>query len=50
MIMAIAVADTDIALVARECDELGLDWRDVILLRGEAAVGDWDVVKFLSDL
>ncbi|MEX0942630.1 MAG: oxidoreductase family protein [Pseudomonadales bacterium] len=50
MIMAIAVADTDIALVARECDELGLEWQDVILLRGEAAVGDWDVEKFLSDL
>lgn len=50
MIMAIAVADTDVTLVEQECTDLGLDWRDVMLLRGEAAVGDWNVVKFLSDL
>lgn len=50
MIMAVALIDTDISLVEKECAALGVDWKDVMLLRGEAAVRDWDVVGFLRSL
>lgn len=48
VIMAVATADTDISVLERECTSLGVDWRDVLLLRGEAAVKDWGVVDFVE--
>lgn len=50
MIMAVAVADTDISLVEKECAAVGVDWRDVVMKRGEAAARDWEVAEFLDDL
>jgi aminoglycoside/choline kinase family phosphotransferase len=50
MIMAVAMADTDISVFQKECEAIGADWRDVLLLRGESAVRDWDVVNFLKSL
>ena len=50
MINTSSVVKTDIAVAARECESLGLDWRDVALLRGEAAINDWDVLSLLSKL
>lgn len=50
MIMSVALIDTDISLFAKECTALGVDWKDVLLLRGETAVRDWDVVEFLRSL
>lgn len=50
MIMAIALVDTEVELIQAECGALGLDWRDVLLLRGEAAVQDWNVVDFLRSI
>lgn len=50
MIMTIATGDTDIGLVEQECTALGLDFRDVVLLRGEAAVRDWEVGDFLKQI
>jgi len=47
VIMTVALADTDISLLRNECTAVGVDWRDVLLLRGEAAVRDWDVVDFV---
>lgn len=48
MIMAVALIDTDISVLERECTSLGVDWRDVLLLRGEAAIRDWNVVDFVK--
>ena len=31
MIMTVASTDTDITVIERECGDLGLDWRDVVL-------------------
>ena len=50
MIMMVALIDTDISLVEKECSALGLDWKDVLLMRGEAAVRDWNVVDFAKSL
>lgn len=50
MIMSVALIDTDISLVERECANLGLDWQDVLLLRGESALRDWQVVDFIQSL
>ena len=50
MIMSVALIDTDIKLVERECSNLGLDWQDVLLLRGESALRDWNVVEFIESL
>ncbi|MCB1692435.1 MAG: phosphotransferase [Pseudomonadales bacterium] len=49
-IMAIALVDTDIGLIEKECAGLGLDWKDVMIQRGEAAVRDWDVLDFVNSI
>lgn len=50
MIMMIALVDTDVALIEKECAALGVDWRDVMILRGETAVRDWGVIDFVKSL
>lgn len=50
MIMMVALIDTDISLVEKECAALGVDWRDVLILRGEAALRDWGVVDFVRSI
>ena len=50
MIMMVALIDTDISLVEKECNALGVDWRDVLILRGEAAARDWGAVDFLKSI
>ncbi len=50
MINAVALADTDISLFEQECASLGVDFKDVLLLRGEAAVADWEVPDFVRSL
>ncbi len=46
----IAVAQTDHELIARECADYGLDWKDVWLLRGEAMLRELNVPDFLRGI
>jgi hypothetical protein len=46
----IAVAQTDTALMERECAECGLDWKAVWLLRGERMIEEYGIAKFLRSL
>lgn len=50
MIMMVALIDTDISLVEKECTALGVNWKDVMILRGEAAVRDWQGVDFVKQV
>jgi len=50
MIMMVALIDTDISLVEKECDALGVDWKQVLILRGETALRDLEVVDFVKSL
>lgn len=50
MIMTIATGDTDIELVRRECESIGVDFAGVVLLRGEAALKDWNVFDYFRDI
>lgn len=50
LIMMVATGDTDIAIFERECQALGMDYRDILMLRGEAAVQDWDLLGWLKDI
>lgn len=50
MVMCIAHGDTDVGLFQKECGELGVDWRDAMLLRGQAAAEAWGVVPFLESI
>ncbi len=50
MIMAIASADTDPQLLATECGDLGLDWRDVMFDRTQRAMKERDVLSFLRGI
>ncbi|XOV87809.1 MAG: phosphotransferase [Pseudomonadota bacterium] len=50
MIMAVALLDTDPAIIEKECAELGVDFRDVLLLRAEAGLRDWGVVETLEKI
>jgi len=50
MIMSIAHNDTDVRLLQEECDSLGVDWRDAMLLRTQRAIDDWDVIGFIKSL
>ena len=47
LINCIAVNQTDHELVAKECAEYGLDWKEVWLLRGEAMLRELKVADFL---
>ncbi len=50
LINFIAVAQTDHELIARECADYGLDWKDVWLLRGEAMLRELNVPDFLCGI
>ena len=50
MIMSIGHGDTDVRLLQEECSSLGVDWRDVMLLRTQRAIEDWDVIGFIKTL
>jgi Phosphotransferase enzyme family len=50
MIMSIASADTDISIFERECEELGLDWKDIVFYRTQQALQEWDVLDFVKSL
>ncbi len=50
LINFIAVAQTDTALVKRECAEHGLDWKEVWLLRGERMIEEYGIAEFLRAL
>ena len=50
MIMSIAAADTDPTLFEKECDALGLDWRDVMFDRTQRAMAEQDVMSFLKSI
>ena len=50
MINFVAISQTDVAVLQRECDDFGFDWREVWLLRGERMVRELDVPSFLRSL
>jgi hypothetical protein len=50
MINFVALDQTDVAVLQRECDDFGLDWREVWFLRGERMVRELDVPRFLQAL
>lgn len=50
MINFVALDQTDVAVLQRECDDFGLDWREVWFLRGERMVRELDVPGFLRSL
>ncbi|MFP6809329.1 MAG: oxidoreductase family protein [Pseudomonadales bacterium] len=50
MIMCVASADTDIALIQKECEDLGLDWKDVSFNRTQSALEEWGALDFLKAL
>jgi hypothetical protein len=45
-----ALADTDIALIEKECNDLGVNYQDVLLLRDEAFLQESGAVDFLRRL
>ncbi len=49
-IMAIAAADTDPGILEAECAALGVDWREILLLRGDRLVQELDVLDFIDRL
>lgn len=46
----IALDQTDVSVLQRECEDFGLDWREVWLLRGERMIRELDVPGFLRAL
>ncbi|MFN5085604.1 MAG: phosphotransferase [Novosphingobium sp.] len=50
LINFIALDQTDVSVLQRECEDFGLDWRDIWLLRGERMVRELDVPGFLRSL
>tara|TARA_R110002073_G_scaffold7456_2_gene42369 strand:- start:994 stop:2088 length:1095 start_codon:yes stop_codon:yes gene_type:complete len=50
MIMVIAAADTDPAILEKECDDLGMDWKEVMFNRTQYALEEWDALGFLQNL
>ena len=48
LIMMVATGDTDISIFERECEALGMDYRDILMLRGESAVQEWDLLDYLK--
>ena len=45
-----ALFQTDNELLASECAQFGLDWKDVCLLRGEAMLRELNVADFLRSI
>lgn len=50
LINFIAIAQTDEKLLEQECNQHGLDWKDVWLMRGEAMMQEQDVPAFLESV
>jgi len=50
MIMVIAAADTDVHLLEKECEALGVDWRDVMYNRTQHALEEWNALEFAKSL
>ena len=50
MVMCVAHGDTDVNIFKAECDDLDLDWQDVMLLRTQRALEDWQVSELLESL
>lgn len=50
MIMCVAHGNTDVALFVAECGDLGVDWQDVMLMRTQRAIEDWQVLEFVESL
>ena len=48
MIMAIAIVGTDPALIQAECEHLGVDWKEVFILRGDRMLQDVGALDFLK--
>lgn len=47
LISMIGIDQTDVELIASECAQFGLDWKDVWLLRAEAMLQELNVADFL---
>jgi hypothetical protein len=50
MIMVIASAQTDVALIEKECSDLGVDWQDMMLYRTQNAMLDWGTLDLLEQI
>jgi hypothetical protein len=50
MINSIGATTTDTAILARECDALGLDWKDVWFTRHNRMMIDLDVEGFVRSI
>ena len=49
-IMCVAAADTDIRLFAKECTDLGVDWKEALVGRTQAAMAQWEVLPYLRSI
>jgi len=49
-IMVVAASDTDPAILEKECDDLGLDWKEVMFNRTQYALDEWNALGFLKGL
>jgi hypothetical protein len=50
MISCIGTASTDTAILAKECNDLGLDWKDVWFARHNQMMIDLDVERFVRSI
>jgi hypothetical protein len=50
LINFVALDQTDVAVLQRECEDFGLDWREIWLLRAERMICELDVPGFLRAL
>lgn len=50
MINVIAIGSTDVSIVARECESLGVDWKEVLFYRLQRALEEWDVLGLVESL
>ena len=49
-IMCVATVDTDISIFEKECGELGLDWKEPLLYRTQAAMEEWDALALVKSM
>jgi hypothetical protein len=50
MVNSIAATTTDTAILAKECDALGVDWKDVLFTRHNRMMIDLDVEGFVRSI
>ena len=43
-------ASTDIKIIKSECEDLGVDWKDICIYRTQEAIADWNVLGFVREL